>query len=188
MLRAVYRTSLRLKQEVAIQRALTRSKTFTYHPIRVKVTAPEVAKEVEAFFARHPAVEGKKLKFSGFHPDITLYTDLPLLLRILGNMIVNALEAGQKGDRVKIRLQKKDNSLVFSVWNRQTIPPEIGGRIFQRSFSTKAGEGRGIGTYSMKILGERILGGTVDFDSSAETGTTFCFSLPRPSPATIPST
>ncbi len=44
--------------------------------------------------------------------------------------------------------------------------------MFQRSFTTK-GEGRGLGTYSMKLLSERYLNGRVEFTSSPEHGTTF---------------
>ena len=46
-------------------------------------------------------------------------------------------------------------------------------RIFQRNFSTKAEAGRGIGTYSMKLLGEDVLGGEVGFTSSEKDGTVF---------------
>jgi sensor histidine kinase regulating citrate/malate metabolism len=45
-------------------------------------------------------------------------------------------------------------------------------QLFQRSFSTK-GTGRGIGTYSMKLFGEKYLEGRVDFESTRENGTTF---------------
>ena len=45
-------------------------------------------------------------------------------------------------------------------------------QIFQRSFSSK-GDGRGLGTYSVKLLTERYLGGSVAFDSTLEQGTTF---------------
>jgi sensor histidine kinase regulating citrate/malate metabolism len=44
--------------------------------------------------------------------------------------------------------------------------------LFRRSFSTK-GRGRGIGTYSMKLLGEKYLKGRVWFTSSPNAGTTF---------------
>mgnify|MGYP006293419399 CR=1 len=37
--------------------------------------------------------------------------------------------------------------------------------LFKRSFSTK-GVGRGIGTYSMKLFGEKYLKGKVDFKNS----------------------
>ena len=45
-----------------------------------------------------------------------------------------------------------------------------------RSFSTK-GTQRGLGTYSMKILGEKHLGGVVDFETSVNKGTTVYSSL-----------
>jgi signal transduction histidine kinase len=44
--------------------------------------------------------------------------------------------------------------------------------VFQRSFSTK-GTGRGLGTYSIKLLTERYLGGRVWFESAEGQGTTF---------------
>jgi len=50
-------------------------------------------------------------------------------------------------------------------------------QVFQRSFSTK-GPGRGIGTYSIRLLVSRYLRGTVDFESSKEQGTTFRVHLP----------
>jgi sensor histidine kinase regulating citrate/malate metabolism len=52
------------------------------------------------------------------------------------------------------------------------MPPEVQLQIFQRSFSTK-GKGRGVGTYSMKLLTERYLGGKLAFTSAAGEGTTF---------------
>jgi signal transduction histidine kinase len=45
-------------------------------------------------------------------------------------------------------------------------------QVFQRSFSTK-GAGRGLGTYSIKLLTERYLKGTVSFTTDPEAGTTF---------------
>jgi len=49
--------------------------------------------------------------------------------------------------------------------------------VFQRSFSTK-GKGRGLGTYSIKLLTERYLKGTASFTSTETDGTTFQISLP----------
>ena len=56
--------------------------------------------------------------------------------------------------------------------------PEVALQIFHRSFSTKGGYGRGLGTYGMKLLGEGVLGGSVGFESTEEGGTTFWFRLP----------
>jgi sensor histidine kinase regulating citrate/malate metabolism len=45
-------------------------------------------------------------------------------------------------------------------------------QLFQRSFSTK-GKNRGLGTYSMKLLSERYLQGSISFKVSEKEGTTF---------------
>jgi sensor histidine kinase regulating citrate/malate metabolism len=52
------------------------------------------------------------------------------------------------------------------------MPRAVQLQIFQRSFSTK-GNGRGLGTYSMKLLSERYLNGRVTFKSSSRDGTVF---------------
>jgi hypothetical protein len=59
------------------------------------------------------------------------------------------------------------------------MPREVQLQIFQRSFSTKADRGRGIGTYSVKLFVERYLKGTVGFVSAEPGGTTFSVTLPR---------
>jgi sensor histidine kinase regulating citrate/malate metabolism len=58
------------------------------------------------------------------------------------------------------------------------ISREVQLQLFKRSFSTK-GAGRGIGTYSMKLLGEKYLKGKVWFQSSPEKGTTFFIAIPQ---------
>jgi PAS domain-containing protein len=62
--------------------------------------------------------------------------------------------------------------------NPGTIPAAVVPRIFQRHFTTKSGPGRGEGTWSVKSLGERLLHGTVGFETDRIAGTTFWFRLP----------
>jgi sensor histidine kinase regulating citrate/malate metabolism len=50
-------------------------------------------------------------------------------------------------------------------------------QLFQRSFSTK-GKGRGLGTYSIKLLTENYLKGKVRFETRRESGTTFFIKIP----------
>ena len=104
--------------------------------------------------------------------------DISLLLRVLCNMIINAVEASEKNDIVSLWSEQKNERIDFCVWNSQVIPPEISKRIFQRNFSTKTQAVRGIGTYRMKLFGENILGGKVSFSSSKGNGTIFTLSLP----------
>ncbi|NLZ16973.1 MAG: ATP-binding protein [Desulfobulbaceae bacterium] len=94
-------------------------------------------------------------------------------------MAINALEASNEQDTVKIWVEEQPEEVVFKVWNAQVIQEDVARRIFQRNFSTKQQEGRGIGTFSMKILGEKILHGNVAFTSSQQEGTTFSFRHPR---------
>ena len=105
-------------------------------------------------------------------------TDPDLLLRILGNMVKNALEATPKGGTVKIWHEQKDSMHGYCVHNHGVIPEKIALQIFQRSFTTKKEQGRGIGTYSMKLIGEKYLGGKVTFTSSEKEGTVFSFFFP----------
>jgi len=87
-------------------------------------------------------------------------------------MTKNALEASRPGETVSLGCDQKDNGIAFWVHNPGVMPPDVQLQIFQRSFSTK-GAGRGIGTYSIKLLTERYLMGTVSFTSSSGQGTTF---------------
>ncbi len=99
-------------------------------------------------------------------------------MRVLCNMIINALEATDVNGLVKVWAEEKKAELSFYSWNNRVIPESVTNRIFQRNFSTKQQSGRGIGTYSMKLFGETILGGKVSFSSSETDGTVFRLSLP----------
>ena len=111
-------------------------------------------------------------------PEPCLMVSDPLLLRrVIGNMVMNALEASQPGQTVVLRGYSRDGRLRIMVTNQGEMADEIRLQIFNRSFSTKVSNGRGLGTYSMKLFGERYLGGCVGF-SSADGMTTFYIDLP----------
>jgi hypothetical protein len=174
----IHLASLRLVKEVAIQRCLSQNEFSDYQPIWLELTTEQILKEIRSFFADHPIAREKNISISEDHPDISIKTDISLLLRVLCNMISNALEATAKNGVVKIWLEHGGSFLSFCVWNEQEIPLEVANRIFQRNFSTKEQVGRGIGTYSMKLLGEKILGGQVSFSTSKQEGTIFKFTCP----------
>ena len=109
--------------------------------------------------------------------DVNFKSDRGLVARILKNMIKNALEASGKGSKVKILSRKEDGYLEFQVNNPEEMPENVKIQVFQKSFSTKS-KGRGYGTYSMKLLGEKYLGGKVSFTSNSAEGTTFTLCLP----------
>jgi PAS domain-containing protein len=104
--------------------------------------------------------------------DVSFESDPVLLRRVLNNMVKNALEASTAGQTVTLAVKKSDQKLKFTVHNPKFIPRDIEMQVFMRTFSTKGAQ-RGLGTYSMKILGEQSLGGTVNFTTSETEGTTF---------------
>jgi signal transduction histidine kinase len=93
-------------------------------------------------------------------------------------MLLNALEATNEGGRVVFRTLVGKSQLEWQVWNSAVIPESIQLRVFQKYFTTKHDDGRGLGTYAMKLFGEDCLGGKVSFRSAVGKGTTFSFSLP----------
>ncbi len=175
---AVHQTSLRLTKEVAIQRYLSENESSDYLPVWLEITTEQILKDLHSFFANHPAASGKRVNITKTYPEVSIKIDMSLLLRILCNMIINALEATAENGEVKVWLEQKDGDLSFCVWNNQEIPQSVTRRIFQRNFSTKEQAGRGIGTFSMKLLGETILGGQVGFTTSKAEGTVFRFTYP----------
>ena len=111
---------------------------------------------------------------------LALFSDKLLLQRVLVNMLKNALEAVRPGQTVTISSESVQDGVRFAVHNPGSIPRDVQLQIFQRSFSTKSPD-RGLGTYSMKLLGEAVLGGHVTFFSGPE-GTEFTLWLPLEPP------
>ncbi|GAB4329953.1 MAG: PAS domain-containing sensor histidine kinase [Promethearchaeota archaeon] len=118
-------------------------------------------------------------------------SDRSLLRRIVVNMLKNAIEATEAstgdggGGEVTLggRVEEADGNGEVLVWvrNEGHMAPDVASQVFQRSFSTK-GPGRGLGTYSMRMLAQ-FLGGSVDFTSAPGEGTTFRVRVPASPPA-----
>jgi signal transduction histidine kinase len=99
-------------------------------------------------------------------------------------MVKNAIEAAVRGEILLAGLAADEGCnggpgwAVFWVKNGAVMPEVAQRRIFHRSFSTK-GPGRGVGTYSMRLLGEGYLKGKVSFSSRPGLGTIFELRIPR---------
>ena len=175
----VHSAALSLYREIAIQRTLSTSESFTYHAVRQEVSTRQIIGELQDFFHNHPLTRSRQIIFQQDYPETSVKTDASLVSRVLCNMILNALEATDDQGSIFVGIElDQEEHITFQVWNAREIPSEIAGRIFRRNFSTKDETGHGIGTYSMKLFGEKVLGGSVSFTTSHEGGTTFSFSLP----------
>lgn len=146
------------------------------HP--TSMSSLSILQDVVALYRSLQIARARTIQIVPSSADVRFSTDKTQLTRIVGNMLKNALEASPSGERVLVGCDRdRDTQVSFWVQNFQVMPPEVQLQIFNRSFSTK-GNGRGIGTYSIKLLCERYLKGEVSFVSSAEQGTIFKVTLP----------
>jgi nitrogen-specific signal transduction histidine kinase len=167
-----------LTEEILNQKSLLAAERGELAVKKHKFYLRETLEHIIGEYRRHELALNKEIRFEGDACERTVRTDPVILRRILSNMIKNALEAIPAEERVSIRCIGKPQSIVIQVHNPGTMPEPVRKQIFQRSFSTK-GKGRGLGTYSMKLLGEKYLGGKISFSTSEKEGT--CFNLELPS-------
>jgi signal transduction histidine kinase len=165
----------RLARELLIQRSLAESRPRAGEPMIEPIELQALLDSLRGLGLNHPAASGKEVVVTSSLRE--LESDRMLLERILGGMVVNALEASPRGTRVRLDISTRDGEACFEVWNPGAIPEATASRIFQRYFTTRAGPGRGQGTFLMKLFGERWLGGKVGFRTGPE-GTTFWLRLP----------
>lgn len=167
-----------LKEEVLTQRQLLQAERGDLKAVCRELPLTELLEELRATILSHRCSSQRTLEIHPPAPDLRVRSDSRLLHRVLLNMLINALEATPPGGKVEIRAEREGGGHRFTVHNEGCIPETIASQIFLRSFSTKGNGGRGLGTYSMKLLGENILGGQVGFSSTPERGTEFFFFLP----------
>lgn len=141
------------------------------------VNLTELLEAQVALFRRHPVGERRRITLDCTRTGV-LHTDPSLLARVVSNLLKNALEATPEGGMVSVSAELDAGELTLSVHNEGVIPQPIQLQIFQRSFSTKGGDGRGVGTYSVKLLTERYLKGEVQFVSNDRLGTLFVIVVP----------
>lgn len=168
----------RLCQEIAFQRNLSQHKGSTPLMHQKDSTVDEIRKGLDVVISGHHVGQGKEILALWPEAPVAIKTDPLLASRVLGNMMINALEASPTGATIRLSTRLEPEAIVWEVWNGGAIADDVQKRVFQKHFSTKGALGRGLGTFSMKLFGEHYLHGKVSFVSSPEAGTTFSFRLP----------
>ncbi len=180
-----------LEREIQLQRTLLEAEQGTLRPQRVAVAPATLLADLQGMFADTQTAKQRTLTVEDRCLGVELVTDPVLLGRVLVNMVKNAFEATPIGGEVRLWCEREPgptakgepeprDTVAFHVHNAAEILPVVASRVFQRSFTTKSGTGHGLGTYGMRLLGERYLGGQVSFVTSAEGGTVFSMRLPLP--------
>lgn len=164
-------------EEIRAQRLLMAAEGGELQSDVSDVDVEQALQDVASTYRRHAVCEGHEIVVRPGDAG-SLRTDAMLLRRVLGNLTKNAIEATPAGGTVALGAQRLDDRRVrLTVHNPTVMTDAVRSQVFQRSFSTKGGSGRGIGTYSIKLFTEGALKGDVSFSSEEGQGTIFAIEL-----------
>lgn len=175
----VRRGSATLIEEIEAQRDLRRAEDGTLSPVLEPAAVAEIVAETVRLYQHSRFARGRTIVAETAPGDTVVPTSRVHLARVVGNLVKNALEASREGELVHVRVAASPAEVEIRVHNRAVMPEAVQAQIFQRFFSTKASSGRGLGTYGVRLLVTRVLGGSVRFESTPEGGTVFIVTLPK---------
>ena len=168
----IHRLTQRMIDAIKNQKILTAAENNELTVQTTEIDVPGMLQELAQAYSLLDLCSKRQIAIDPTSQPAILVSDPTLLQRVLENMLKNALEASQPGETITMGCNNLEKNIEIWVHNPESMPREVQLQVFQRSFSTK-GEDRGLGTYSMKLLGERYLKAKVTFESSAAKGTTF---------------
>ena len=103
--------------------------------------------------------------------------DRDLLIQAILNVVVNGVQAMEKGGRLELRAELVSGECVVTIRDQGGgIPDELRNKIYNLYFTTKSG-GTGIGL-AMTFRVVQLHGGTIDFTSRSGEGTEFQLRFP----------
>jgi len=173
--------SERLIEELSAQKQLLAAENGELKPSFQVMNARDALRHLRRVYRNHENGKNVELVLDEGARDILLVSDPKLVERVVGNMVKNALEASTPGQTVTLGCDEADGEARLWTRNQTAMSRDVSLRVFNRSFSTKD-HGRGQGTYGMKLLGERYLGGRVWFETDEDRGTIFYLALPISGP------
>lgn len=141
-----------------------------------KVVLNEVVESVHDLFRKR---EDMYIRLAEPINDLIVFADKNHLVRILNNIVKNAIEAipeARMGE-IEISLYKEDNDAVIRVSdNGKGIPKSMQGKIFTPKFTTK-NSGSGLGLAIAANMAESF-NGRIYFNTKEDIGTDFFLQIP----------
>lgn len=165
-----------LTKEIIWQKQLLEAENGTLAVNYELIQSDKFLQSLIAQISEHKVAGTVQVKISENSESFNLYSDSALLGRVIFNMLKNAVEATDNYGVVEAECKKQEDKIIFKVRNPVYISEDVQSQIFKKSFSTKD-IGRGLGTYSMKLLTEQYLKGKIHFHSTKEEGTIFFLEL-----------
>jgi signal transduction histidine kinase len=178
MLRTARSCADYLVDEINYFRALTLAENKTLVVNNAPIGFDAIAERIKGFFYMLSDKGGVSIEVKSTSRREGVVTDNTLILRVLINLVKNAVEASARGSVVRLVVSDCEGGVLFEVHNDAVIPAGMRDNVFIRSHSTK-GKGRGNGTYSVRLFAEYYLGGKVWFKSEEGFGTSFYVFIPQ---------
>ncbi len=158
------------RMEQTVRRVLDLSRPYRLRPEPLKLR--EFLEEVLAGYRTRARAEDRHLEvYLDLPAELTLEADPRGLRTVLENLLENAFEATQPGDRITVRATPVSSGVLLEVQDTgRGIPPDLQDRVFEPEFSTKPG-GLGLGLHLVRRVVEAH-GGRVELQSEPGKGTT----------------
>jgi two-component system phosphate regulon sensor histidine kinase PhoR len=114
----------------------------------------------------------------------SVYVDPQRIKQVLNNLVTNAIKFTPPGGTVTVSAQKLDERFVMVsvIDTGYGIPPEDRQHIFERFYQSNHSQQSKMGGYGLGLSIAQLIveqhGGTINFDTALDKGTTFYFTLP----------
>jgi|GEM_PF-4510306 len=175
----IVKTCQRMSRIVNKMNRMSRSQKLRLHVVDLA----EVSLNVVDFIKTQVLDLDVRLEFD-FNKPLPIKCDVVQIEQIVLNVLANALAALESLDsdrRIRISFEEVGPWQQIKIWNNgPEIPKDIQNKIMAPFFTTKDGEGSGLGLPVSKAIME-VHGGDLSFSSSDGLGTEFILSFPRPS-------
>lgn len=151
----------------------------------VDIDLTNLAKELADLVRPDAASKGIKVEFEANGRSVHLRGDVDLLKQAILNVAINAIEAMPMGGLLRICVERHGDECVATITDTGPgIPLAVQDKVFNLYFTTKS-RGSGIGL-AMTFRVVQLHNGTLDFESTPGTGTSFRFRFPEALSASLP--
>ncbi|MEK7358342.1 MAG: HAMP domain-containing sensor histidine kinase, partial [Bdellovibrionota bacterium] len=144
----------------------------------------DILEEAQVMLQPLAKQRGMTLQFDAVNPSILAFADKERVLRVISNVIGNAVKFGPKHSRITVKVKADQQFANISIADSGPgIPEHQLGSLFEKFWQARSTseQGAGVGLAVVKTIIEAH-GGTVRAESNLSGGTTITFSLPRRRP------
>ncbi len=149
--------------------------------VNFRVLAQQVVKSLQPLARKSGVALNKEIR----QPSPMLWVDPQRMKQVLNNLVANAIKFTPPGGTVTIRSRAYDEQyeLISVIDTGDGIPNEDRQHVFERFYQSNHAQQSKMGGYGLGLSIARLIveqhGGTINFDTAVNKGTTFYFTAPR---------